>query len=97
MDGTNPGLRTRRTAAILKTAGATFYFTYKLLLLHPFNGLFSKTTWVSRYHKGTKSSAIAEGPRDVSCQLKSCQLRRNSAETTCMTSLDQIDVMKLEV
>ena len=30
----------------------------------------------------TRSTAIAEGPRDASCQLKSCQLPRNSAETT---------------
>jgi len=44
----------------------------------------------------TKSSAMAEGPRDASCQLKSCQLPRNSAETTCTTSLQQIEVMKLE-
>jgi len=43
----------------------------------------------------TRSSAIAEGPRDASCQLKSCQLPRNSAETTC-TSPEQIEVMKLE-
>jgi len=28
-------------------------------------------------------TAIAEGPRDASCHLKSCQLPRNSAETTC--------------
>ena len=34
----------------------------------------------------TRSSAIAEGPRDAPCQLKSCQLPRNSAETACMTS-----------
>ena len=34
----------------------------------------------------TRSSAISEGPRDASCQLKSCQLPRNSAETTCTTS-----------
>ena len=34
----------------------------------------------------TRSSAIAEGPLDASCQLKSCQLLRNSAETTCTTS-----------
>ena len=37
-----------------------------------------------------------DGPRDVSCQLKSCQLPCNSAETTCMTSPEQIEVMKLE-
>jgi len=42
-----------------------------------------------------RSSAITEGPRDASCQLKSCQLPRNSAETT-YTSPDQIDGMKLE-
>ena len=45
----------------------------------------------------TRSSAIAEGPCDASCQLKSCQLPRNSAETTCTTSPEQIEVMKLEV
>ena len=45
----------------------------------------------------TRSSAIAEGPRDASCQWKSCQLRRNSAETTYTTSPDQIDGMKLEI
>jgi len=44
----------------------------------------------------TRSSAIAEGPRDASCQLKSCQLPCNSAETTCMTSPEQIEVIKLE-
>ena len=42
----------------------------------------------------TRSSAIAEGPRDASCQLKSCQLPRNSAQTTYTTSPDQIDGMK---
>ena len=45
----------------------------------------------------TRSSAIAEGPRDASCQLKSCQLPRNSAEATYTTSPDQIDGMKLEI
>ena len=44
----------------------------------------------------TRSSAIAEGPRDALCQLKSCQLPRNSAETTCTTSPETIEVMKLE-
>jgi len=45
----------------------------------------------------TRSSAIAEGPRDASCQLKSCQLPRNSAETTYTTTPDQIDGMKSEI
>jgi len=45
----------------------------------------------------TRSSAIAEGPRDASCQLKSCQLPRNSAGTTYTTSPDQMDGMKLEI
>jgi len=44
----------------------------------------------------TRSSAIAKGSRDASCQLISCQLPRNSAETTCATSPEQIEVMKLE-
>jgi len=45
----------------------------------------------------TRSSAIAEVPRNASCQLNSCQLPRNSAETTYTTSPDQIDGMKLEI
>jgi len=49
------------------------------------------------YRYKTRSSAIAEGPRDASCQLKSCQLPRNSAETTYTTSPDQMDGMKLEI
>ena len=55
-------------------------------------GHFSGTskTWTAFI---TRSSAIAKGPRDVQCQLKSCQLPRNSAETTRTTSPE---VMKLE-
>jgi len=45
----------------------------------------------------TRKSAIADGPRDALCQLKSCQLPRNSAETTYTTSPDQIDGTKLEI
>jgi len=50
----------------------------------------------SARQNSTRSSAIAEGPRDASCQLKSCQLPRNSTETTCTTSPEQMEVMKLE-
>ena len=44
----------------------------------------------------TRSSAIDEGHLYASCQLTSCQLPRNSAETTCTTIPEQIEVMKLE-
>jgi len=66
------------------------------LLLHHTCLTASCTTWVSWYQKCTRNLAIAEGPRDGSCQLRSCQLPRNSAETTCTTSPEQIDAMKLE-
>ena len=62
------------------------------LLLQPFNSLMSGTTRVSRYQKGTGSSAIAEKPRDASCQLKSCQLPLNSAVQQVLNK----SVMKLE-
>jgi len=35
-----------------------------LLLLHPFNGLFSTTTWVSRYQKGKTSLDLNEANDD---------------------------------
>ena len=44
-----------------------------------------------------KKLSYREGAREASCQLKSCQLPRNSAETTYTTSPDQIDGMKLEI
>jgi len=36
-----------------------------------------------------KKLSYREGPRDASCQLKSCQLQRNSAETICTTIPEQ--------
>ena len=35
-----------------------------ILLLHPFNGLFSRTTWVSRYQKGKTSLDLNEARDD---------------------------------
>jgi len=31
-----------------------------IVLLHPFNGLFSRTTWISRYQKGKTSLDLSE-------------------------------------
>jgi len=58
-------------------------------------GLCERTCFITP--RNTRSSAIADGPRDASCQLKYCQLPRNSAETTYTTSPDQVDGMKLEI
>jgi len=35
-----------------------------LLLLRPFNGLFSRTTWISRYQKGKTSLDLNEARDD---------------------------------
>ena len=43
-----------------------------------------------------KKHGYLEEPRDASCQLKSCLLPRNSADNTCTTSPEQIEVMKSE-
>jgi len=55
------------------------------------------SNWIRSLLVRTRSSAIAEGPRDASCQLKSFQQPRNTAETTYTTSPDQIDGMKLDI
>jgi len=45
---------------------------HKLLLLHPINGLFFRTTWVSRYQKGKTSLDLNES-RDDGVQLNHTQ------------------------
>ena len=40
-----------------------------LILLHPFNGLFSRTTWVSRYQKGKASLDLNEARDDGGCGM----------------------------
>jgi len=49
-----------RIASPRPLEGQIDIFERTTILLRPFNGLFSRTTWVSRYQKGTRSSAIAE-------------------------------------
>jgi len=44
----------------------------------------------------TSSSATADGPRDVMCQSKFCQLLQNSVRTSCTTNPEQIEAMVLE-
>ena len=44
------------------------YFTINLLIttttLHPFNGLFTRITWISRYQKGKTSQDLNEARDD---------------------------------
>ena len=52
---------------------------------------------ISATVQDTRSSAIADGLRDATCQSNSCQLLHNSVGvTTCTTSSEQIQVMELE-
>jgi len=47
------------------TLGSQGWATYTTLLqLHPFNSLFSRTTWVSRYQKGKTSLDLNEARDD---------------------------------
>jgi len=60
--------------------------TYKLLL-HPFNGLLSRTTWVSRYQKGKTCLDLNEAKDDGVLELQWHQL--DHMQTIC--SLLQTD------
>jgi len=74
-------LRVRRNMVPLESAPQTSSQSVYPLLL----GLQAPTSieqWWRLPQERTRSPAIAEGPRGASCQLKSCQLPRNSAETT---------------
>jgi len=52
---------------ILHTQDDVYYKHYYLLQLQPFSGLFSRTTWVSRYQKG-KTNLDFTGARDSEWQ-----------------------------
>jgi len=48
---------------VLKTL-TVYEFTCVIQLRHPFNGLFSRTIWVSRYQKGKTSLDLNEARDD---------------------------------
>jgi len=55
-----------------------------LLLLHPLNGLFSRTTWVSRYQTGKTSLDLNEARNDG---VLGCQWNQLDHMHTICTSL----------
>ena len=61
-----PVRRRPRQRPSLDTVGG-FVFSITTTLLQPFNGLFSRTTWVSRYQKG-KTNLDFTGARDSEWQ-----------------------------
>jgi len=67
--------------------GSSCYFIYArllLLLLHPFNGLFSRTTWVSQHQKGKHTILGFTGARDdgvAVAQLDHMQIICTSLQT----------------
>jgi len=67
------------------TATATAILLLLLLLLHQFNGLFSRTTWVSQYQKGKTSLDLNEARDDRGFGMQRHQL--DHIQTIC-TSLE---------
>jgi len=65
-----------------------------LLLLHPFNSLFSGTTWVSRYEKGKTSRDLNEARDDGVLGWQWHQL--DHVQTTC-TSLHHTSTSSLNL
>jgi len=59
----------------------------RLVVLHPFNGLFFRTTWVSRYRKGKTSVDLNEATDDgVSAGLLGFRDGSGISWTTCKQS-----------
>jgi len=50
-----------RTAKEQEQEQAAAILNCSKILLHPFNGLFSRTTWVNRYQKGKTNEATDDG------------------------------------
>jgi len=56
-----------------------------LLLLHPFSGLFSSTTWVSQYQKGKTSLDLNEPRDDGVLGWQWHQLDQDHMQTICIS------------
>ena len=56
----------RQTTRVICISNSIWVITSNqlLLILHPFNGLFSRTTWVSQYQKGKTSVDLNEARYD---------------------------------
>jgi len=48
----------------IKNFCQSYFYILTLLLIHPLNGLFSRTTWVSQYQKGKTSLDLNEARDD---------------------------------
>jgi len=74
---------------------------YKLLLQRPFNGLFSRTTWVSRYQKGKTRLDLNEA-RDYGVwgwhwhQLDHTQTICTSIQTDNHTKISPLNFYRLD-
>jgi len=72
-----------------------------LLLLHPFNGLFSRTAWISRYQKGKTSLDLNEARGDEVLgwqwhQLDHMQTICTSLQTDNHTNTPSLNFYRLE-
>jgi len=61
------------------------YYSLLLLLLYPFNGLFSRTTWVSWYQKGETSLDLNEARDDGVMGCSGKQFTPRSRQITTLT------------
>jgi len=78
-----------------------FHTLLLLLLLHPFNGLFSRTTWVSRYQKGRTSLDLNEARDDGVLgwkwhQLDHMQTICTSLQTDNHTNTSSVNFYRLD-
>jgi len=67
----------------------------KIKLLHPFNGLFSRTTWVSQYQKGKTSLDLNEARDDGVFGMQWHQLDHRQTICTSLQTDDHTNTSSL--